>query len=311
MWPMILANSGRPLVLDGTNMVSDNPATVPTNDLTGIPMPHLAVRRLLVDLQTPFDRRWCDGDAFRSALFNALSMSFPVGEQFFIDSVRRGAKALPADEQARFGDEVQGFIGQEATHRRLHALFNEQLRQQGLQNDWEPRARERLAPLQDADVRHWLAITAANEHFTALLADWLLDHPDLFARTESRLATMWRWHSAEEAEHRSTAFDLYRALGGSHAWRVRWFRRVTLIFVTDLCRQTFANLKRDGALYRPATWRSAASLLFGRHGLVSSTLRPWVRYLRRDFHPSQHPDAAARRWLLEHADSYAVVGEHG
>ena len=49
-------------------------------------MTELVVRRLLIDLETPFARHWCGGDAFRSALFNALSMSFPVGEQFFIDA---------------------------------------------------------------------------------------------------------------------------------------------------------------------------------------------------------------------------------
>ena len=57
-------------------------------------MSELAVRKLLVDLNTPFDTRWCGGDAFKSAFFNALSMSFPVGEQFFIDSVREGAKQM-------------------------------------------------------------------------------------------------------------------------------------------------------------------------------------------------------------------------
>ena len=53
-------------------------------------MTDLVVRRLLIDLNTPFPARWNGGDAFRSALFNALSMSFPVGEQYFIDSVRAG-----------------------------------------------------------------------------------------------------------------------------------------------------------------------------------------------------------------------------
>ena len=71
-------------------------------------MTDLVVRRLLIDLEAPFERHWCGGDAFRSALFNALSMSFPVGEQFFIDSVRNGFKALPADKQPRFKEEVQG-----------------------------------------------------------------------------------------------------------------------------------------------------------------------------------------------------------
>ena len=48
--------------------------------------------RLLIDLEAPIARHWNGGDAFRTAYFNALSMSFPVGEQFFIDSVRDGGK---------------------------------------------------------------------------------------------------------------------------------------------------------------------------------------------------------------------------
>src|SRR6187455_2414967 len=107
-------------------------------------MTDLVVRRLLVDMEVPIARHWCAGDAFRSALFNALSMSFPVGEQFFIDSVRDGLKALPQDMQERCRAEVQGLIGQEATHRRLHALYNGQLEKLGLRNDWAPRAQRRL-----------------------------------------------------------------------------------------------------------------------------------------------------------------------
>ena len=34
-------------------------------------MTDLVVRRLLIDLSQPFDRRWNGGDAFRSAFFNA------------------------------------------------------------------------------------------------------------------------------------------------------------------------------------------------------------------------------------------------
>jgi predicted metal-dependent hydrolase len=82
-------------------------------------MTDLVVRRLLIDLEAPIARHWCAGDAFRTALFNALSMSFPVGEQFFIDAVRNGFKALPQEKQERFRAGVQGFIGQ-GTHRRLH-----------------------------------------------------------------------------------------------------------------------------------------------------------------------------------------------
>ena len=58
-------------------------------------MTNLVTRRLLVDLQAPLPRHWNGGDAFRTALFNALSMSVPAGEQFFLDSVKKGLAALP------------------------------------------------------------------------------------------------------------------------------------------------------------------------------------------------------------------------
>ena len=271
-------------------------------------MTELVVRRLLVDLEAPIGRHWCGGDAFRTALFNALSMSFPVGEQFFIDAVRRGIDALEPASRQTFEAEARGFIGQEAAHRRVHALFNAHLARQGLVNDWEPRAAARLALLEGVDPRHWLAITAANEHFTAILAEWLLGNDGVLYGAEPRLRTMWQWHSAEEAEHCSTAFELYRAVGGDHAWRVRWFRRVTLIFVADTLRQTVANLRRDGTLWRWRTGRSAVSLLFGRGGLVRHAFAPWRAWFRRDFHPCQLRSERSSRWLSENRASWSAVG---
>lgn len=271
-------------------------------------MTELVVRRLLIDLEQPVARHWCGGDAFLTAWFNALSMSFPIGEQFFIDSVRHGFKALPAERQELLKAEVQGFVGQEATHRRIHTLFNTQIEKHGLVNDWEPRARERLKLMEGTDPRHGLAITAANEHFTALFAEWLLSHPQLLDGCEPRLKTLWLWHSAEEAEHKCTAFDLYQALSGSHAWRTTWMRRITLVFLTDTLRQTVNNLRRDGTLWRRSTWRSGARHLLGRHGLLRQTFKPWRAYFRADFHPDQQSSTLSTDWLRDNASQYIRVG---
>lgn len=271
-------------------------------------MSTLVVRRLLVDMEQPIERHWCGGDAFRTAFFNALSMSFPAGEQFFVDSVRKGQEALAPEAQERFRAEARGFIGQEATHRRLHGLYNKHLDRLGLVNEWEPRIRERAKAMEGADVRHWLALTAATEHFTAIIADWMLHHPDWLGEQDQRLRTMWLWHSAEESEHRSTAIDVYRAVGGDEAWRRRWFRSVTLVFIGDTLRQTAANLRRDGTLWKVSTWKSAAAFFFGRQGLVRNIAKPWRDYLRSDFHPSQHDDSASRRWLAENDAQFMAVG---
>jgi predicted metal-dependent hydrolase len=213
-----------------------------------------------------------------------------------------GLDRLDEAGRAQFADEVQGFIGQEATHRRIHQRFNAQLEAQGYVNHWEGRIRHRMATqLAGQDPRAWLGVTAATEHFTALLAEWLLTQPAVLADAEPRLRDLWLWHASEESEHRSTAFDLYRALGGNEVWRRRLYLTISLHFFSDLARQTLHNLWRDGHWWRPATWAGAWRLTFGRHGLVRHAWRPWRRYLAADFHPSEGDGAPAAAWLAANA----------
>lgn len=282
---------------------------MPANDIAPSPTA-LPVRRLLVDLSSGFDRHWHGGDAFRSQYFNALSMSFPVGEQFFIDAVREAAKGLgdaPAHDALR--ETIQAFIGQEASHRQVHAAYNAQLERQGLENRWAARALRRLPAIPPGtNPLHALAVTCAYEHCTAVFADLTLRHPELLAGADPRLAALWTWHAAEETEHKSVAFDLYVALGGNHRWRVRWYLTVLWLFGTDCLRQTLHNLRRDGTLWRWRTWASAAGFLFGRRGMAWLTWRPLLAYLRRDFRPWEHDNgAAAQRWLAEHTQLFRVV----
>lgn len=290
-------------------------------DTSSHPSHTLTVRRLGIDLSQGFSRHWNGGDAFTTAFCNALSMSFPVGEQFFIDSVREGAKHLgDSPEHQALRETVRGFIGQEATHRHLHGLYNAHLQKQGMVNHWGPRVERRLEIGRKKMFRttekgylHELAITAAYEHFTALFGDLTLeniDRPgDWFAQAEDPLKTLWRWHAAEESEHKCVAFDLYVALGGNHRWRMRWFNYVLLQFTLDSVRQTLNNLWHDRTLHKPSTWISGARFLFGRHGLVRRIARPLWAYRRQDFHPMQvgHPHLA-QTWLNDNAKRWKAVG---
>lgn len=265
-------------------------------------MTDLVVRRLLVDLESPVDRHWNGGDAFRTAFFNALSFSFPAGEQFFIDAIRRTLAAAEPAVRKRFEVEARGFIGQEATHRRIHERFNAQLARHGYVNHWDGRIRRRQQAIDEVDPRIWLGATAATEHFTAILADHLLSHPQALAGAEPRLRDLWLWHASEESEHRSTAFDLYRAVGGDEPWRRRLFRVVSVTFLVDLSRQTCHNLWSDGSWRRLSTWTSAWRFLLGRGGLVRDCFGPWRAYLRPDFHPAHGDGRAGRAWLAAHQD---------
>lgn len=271
-------------------------------------MSELQVRRLLIDLEPDFARHWADGDAFRTAFFNALSLSFPWGEQFFIDSVRNGLKKLSPDQQLHWEQELRGFIGQEATHRRLHALFNRHIEAHGCVNHWEARAMRRIEKIRDADPRIHVAVTASTEHFTAIFAEWLLSHREVLANSEPRLRNLWHWHCAEEAEHRSTAFELYRAMGGDEVWRLRVFRLVTFDFLRDLAMQTLSNLKRDRSLWKWSTWKSGWALLFAKDGLIRGSYPAWRSYMRPDFHPDHYQSDLSGNWLRDNSAVYSIVG---
>ena len=117
------------------------------------------------------------------------------------------------------------------------------------------------------------------------------------------------WHSAEESEHRCTAFDLYRALGGDETRRLRVFRYVTFTFLTDILRQTVRNLWHDGSLFQWRTWQSGARLLWAKDGLLRGNVALWRDYLRADFHPSQHDAPLSEAWLRDNTAQFAVVGQ--
>ena len=94
--------------------------------------------------------------------------------------------------------------------------------------NWKGRAGIRLKANAHRDVRIHVGATAATEHLTAIFAEWMLSHPEALVGAEKRLQTLWLWHSAEESEHRSTAFDIYKAMGGSEEWRIKIFRYITI-----------------------------------------------------------------------------------
>ena len=119
---------------------------------------------------------------------------------------------------------------------------------------------------------------------------------------------LWLWHASEETEHRATAFDLYRAMGGNEEWRLRLFRLVTWHFVTDSLRQTVNNLWHDGSFWRAGTWAAGWRFLFGRHGLVRALAGPWRRYRSADFHPLQQDESRAVSWLRDNATLFEPVG---
>ena len=60
------------------------------------------------------DRLWLNGDTAATAFYNALSVTFPKGEAFFIESV----KAFRAGVDDKLAREIKAFTIQEVVHSR-------------------------------------------------------------------------------------------------------------------------------------------------------------------------------------------------
>jgi hypothetical protein len=270
-------------------------------------MSTLAVRKLNVDLSKGFGRHWLGGDAYRTQLFNALSMTFPQGEQSFIDSMR----AVP---EGRIGDpalraEIRDFIGQEASHRFVHQQYNDQLAAQGLVFVREKSIARRIHLLSRLNPLDWVAVTCAIEHYTAMLADGVLAVPSWLDGAEPDMHTVWSWHAAEETEHKGVAIDVYRAAGGGYSRRIWFYIQASVFLALDIALQTADNLRRDGQLWNARTWISAARTWLGRDGIFWHLLGPSLHYLSPWFHPWQRDNRhLATRWLDEHRSAFRSAG---
>jgi uncharacterized protein len=269
-------------------------------------MSTLTVRKIDVDLSQGFGRHWNGGDAYRTQLFNALSMSFPRGEQLFIDAVRDVPQECLTDPVLRA--EVRDFIGQEATHRHLHTQYNKGLEQHGLPYTREEKLKKRLARVDKLGVLDRLAITCALEHYTAVLADGVLRRPDWLDGAEPHMKTLWYWHAVEETEHKGVAFDAYVAAGGGYRRRVAWYLHASMVFAYDSFMQTLHNLRNDGQLFRLRTWGSAINTWFGRSGLAWHLAKPVLAYLSPRFHPWRHDNRKLiEDWLQDNSASWRPV----
>jgi len=245
-------------------------------------------RRKSFDIDASLSTDWHGGSAFVTAWFNAMSMLFPLGEKFFIDSVRHFAGDI---EDPQLKAEIAAFQAQEATHRRHHQDYNErlcELRGYDLARI-ERNERERIAwAYRELSAQRRLAGTTASEHLTAIMADDMLSHPEVMQNANPDIAALWLWHGIEETEHKAVAFDVHVAIGGSVRERRRALLLNTFFFLKDTMRNLCIMLQKDGKLWSLREWASGMNFLFGRPGILRRVFRPWLRFMRKDFHPWQH-----------------------
>ncbi len=241
---------------------------------------------------TAHPRWWVNGDPVATAFFNALSATFPMGERFFMESV----KAFRHRTDGLLRQQVADFLFQESMHSREHVVFNRMAEQAGYDmKPLEERARKHIAIAKSRPAILQLAATCALEHFTAILANALLADPRHLEGAPEEAARMWRWHAMEEIEHKAVAFDTYLAATSRYPAFFRWLRRcivmviATGIFIGAIGGNIRDVFRQDG-IDNKETWRKLRHYLWKDPGIARTILKSYFKYYKPGFHPWEEDD---------------------
>jgi hypothetical protein len=252
------------------------------------------------------DRLWHGGSVEATAIYNALSSTFPIGEAYFVESVRKFREGAPP----KLAEEIKAFTTQEAIHSREHDAFNKRAERAGYDlSKLEAQVEKRLAVTRAKPPIVNLAATMALEHFTAILAHQLLSNPDHLKSADPEAAELWRWHACEEIEHKGVAYDTW--LHATRHWprRMRWKVKakvmlyVTRNFLVDRTRGALELMRQDGVTGFEA-WRRLLWHQWVRPGMFRKIAGAWLSYFLPGFHPWNVDD----RHLLAAYEATAKAG---
>lgn len=266
-------------------------------------------RNIRFPIDTVAEREWFDGDPLNTAYCDALSVLFPQGERFFIQSVQHYAEHIddPVLRQA-----IRDFCIQEGFHTREHEAYNNRLVAEGIDLPaMEKRIAATLGIIKTPIMQ--LAITVAIEHLTATLGHVILGDNRLFAKAAEPYRDLWTWHALEEVEHKGVAYDVFlEVTKGLSRWK-RYMLRCTAMFtVTTILHRIqlihfIAILRHRGHSTSLRTRARFFWSLFGIPGFYRKGLIYYLRIYLPGFHPWKGDDGSLARSARDRFDQLARV----
>ena len=242
-------------------------------------------------LDEDIPKYWFRNDPFKTRFMDGLQIGFPDGERYFISSVRAFRDRITDPKQQQ---DVKDFTRQEGQHGIAHTLYNQRLEKQGMPiPQMLVQHKERMKQFEKRFSPEFnVALTAAFEHYTALMADAFFGRAEVMEGTDHRIKSLFAWHAIEEMEHRSVAFNVMQKVA-----RVGYFKRaLAMIYGTwettvVMFKQLDKLLEADGFSKRERRAMLIKNLgwLYGRKGILSAFTPQLLAYFKPGFHPEQIP----------------------
>jgi predicted metal-dependent hydrolase len=253
-------------------------------------------------------RDWYGDDLVNSAMIDAFSIFLPVGERFFIRSLRHFAKRLQGTELYA---EISGYSVQEAYHTREHEEYNKALRElghdiQGMEAEVDLLLGAVIHPM------NRLALTCAIEHITATFSIATLSHGgDIIPESGGRHRQLWMWHALEELEHAAVALDVFGAATKEknmsrveqYFWRIGGLISLTQRLLPLHYRVTRELVRHNGG---PTGFRFVCKFIWatcGAPGFMRRGFLPFLGYFSPFFDPNSTRNDRlvdfGRQWLAD------------
>lgn len=261
----------------------------------------ITTRRPQFDFGERLSRRhFVHGDLLTSHFVALMSAIIPEGERFVVDSVKKYRTEI---EDPLLRKHANAFVGQEMVHQREHERLNQTLRAMGYPTGFVHHTGVLLHGIGGLLPRRTqLAVTAAIEHWTAVLAGHALggDRPAV-EHVDEEIQAFINWHLIEEIEHKSVAFDIMLAAGTTEKQRVAAMCLLIALVGPGLAIGLLISLAKDRAAWNPANivrslrWVQQRPAL--SEGSFTADIRSWNR---PGFHPDQRDDTELlERWRAE------------
>lgn len=252
-----------------------------------------------------------------------MNLFLPAAERWFSALLSDALEYVRADH---LREEIVGFVGQEAVHAQTHdRVLVDYLQRHGIdparflaQLEWVAGQYDlQMAKVPQRHRRKALAsgthALCAAEHFTGVLGHWALNNSWDEMGANPTLADLYRWHGAEEVEHRHVSYNVAKYFNMDYLAQALSGVIVSFALVGIVLRGTKFLVHADPDLpnlrYPRLLWKLRAS---GKQGAIPTggmIARAAGRLFKPSYNPVDEGDTAQAVAYL--ATSPAARAVHG
>jgi uncharacterized protein len=273
----------------------------------------MQVRSLEVDF-SDIEPHWSEYIEFAQSM-NATS-TVPAYVEPYLSKVLARARKELAGKSPALNRDISTFIRQEMEHCRQHVAFNEMLIRSypEIVPQLERYGADYERFLQTRSLQFNVAYAEGFESMIGLTtpAAWEAREA-LWAKSDPRVEALWKWHLAEEHEHREVMFNVYQGLFGkglcAYLYRIFGFLYAMIHIGAHIRRTKKLLLQSDQARMGEEAWKKRSRPAKSGKGSIREVMSRLAHILSPNYDPSKRQPLQGVEAILAQTVIKAPIAE--